>query len=638
MTTHTALIAAFLCLTFAATGAAENLLPDRIASMYTGWIAPNQEDRDLQANVVEGMLDPLAEAHFTAFYAKFQGLRDRAFDLSDPEQLARVRLVADACAERGLALVAYTYHHPHHGRNPERFPEHTGLPPLVTAEGKVFEDRFAMANDDVWRHMSGEVLQLAEASLEMPIAAVGIDIEHFMGFPASYDDLAWPDFAAERGFDADMPAAERGSFVAEQGLADAYSEWYFERWDAVIQRWCEAIHAINPDLSIAIMPAHHTSRITGPFCVHGGTERAPAIIDNWGMYNGSGLTDDLLVQQDEVKALNPNNRFVLWFRPDSYRPEDIRVQAYHTLRKTDGYCNWHINMLLPGADADDAEREAAAVRWQAYSDGNEAALADIAAGREEPSIPFVPVEPMVAEMDLDALAALPIPQLAPVGDGTGEDEWWPTRDLQQVLIYAEGGERIAVGLRHLAGARRPLALQYVLIGPDGAVLRNEAVAPGGEDEFSVDAPATGTYALWVTGGAGGQAWYGVNVHNAHFAFPTQATEAQRARIFFMGAWGPRTAYLTRTDPTAPASLTGSTGRNQAFAVQLGDAAPVMVEGEARAFELPEGTDPIRVVISEPETLPDGFYVQGIYLATDGAVQPYLSVAPERRLLPQVEGE
>ncbi len=630
MTDHAALCAIVLCLAITTTGSAENLPPGRIAAMYTGWIAPNQEDRDLQANVVEAMLDPLAEAHFTAFYAKFQGLQDRQFDLSDPEQLDRVRLVAEACEERGLALVAYTYHHPHHGRNPER---HAQYEPLVMASGRVVEDRFALANYETWRFISDEVFQLARASREMPIACVGIDVEHLMGFPASYDDKAWADFAAERGFDAGLAAAQRGPFVTEQGLAEEYTAWYFDRWDAVIERWCEEIHAINPELSICIMPAHHTHRLTKPFCVHAGTERAPAVIDNWGMYNGSGLTQDLLQQQDEVKALNPHNRFILWLRPDSYRPSDIRVQAYHTLMKTDGYCNWHIGMMLAGGRDDVPQEWGYAAYWRAYGEANEAALADIAAGREEPSIPFEPVEPLVAKLDLSAFEGEAIPQLRPAGDGGGEDAWIPTRGLEQFLIHAEGGEQIGVEIRHLAGRARPLALQYALLAPDGRTLRDEAVSPGATEEFAVDAPETGTYALYVTGGAGGQAWYAVRVRNRHFAFPFRSQGGDSARLFYIKAWGPRTFWLTRSDPDEPATLTVSTGRSQAILVQIGDAQAEVVLDEPRSFDLPAGPEPIRLVIAAPDELPDGFYVQGVHLRVAGAVHPYLAISPERRLLP-----
>jgi len=628
-------LAALIALTPTA-GAESNLLPSKISAMYTGWIAPNQADRDLQATVIEQMLDMLAGAHFTAFYAKFQGVGDRQFDLTDPEQRARVKLVAEACAERGLALVAYTYHHPHHGRNPERFPEQAAFEPLVTAEGKTVEDRFALAEDATWRYVSDEVFRLAEASLEMPIACVGIDVEVVIGLPNSYNDAAWIDFAREHGLDAELPAERRGAFIAEQGLEQAYTDWYSARWDGVVKRWCEQIHEINPDLSIGIMPAHHEHRMVKPFCIHAGTARAPAIIDNWGMYNGGGLTEDLLAQQEQVKALNPHNRFVLWFRPDSYRPEDLRVQAYHTLLRTDGYCNWHIGMVLPNADAAEPERAEARTRIAAYAEANQAARADIAAGREEPSIPFKPVEPMVAELYVDALAARPIPQLAPFGDGSGEDRWIPTRELQRFLIYAEGGTPISIGLQHLAGSRRPLALHYALIGPEGDVLRDEAVSPGASAEFSVDAPITGTYALWITGGAGGQAWYGVNIHSAHFAFPAREKDGVGGQLFYMKSWGPNCFFLTRSEAEAPARLVATTGQSQVFTVQIGDAEPVLVDSKGQSFDLPTGLDPIRVVISEPARMPENTYIQGVYLATEGAVHPYLSIAPGRRLLPGEE--
>lgn len=639
MQLQTAVAVALICLALVAcrqTGWAqetENLLPEKIASMYTGWISPNEEGRDLQRAIVTRMLDRLAENGFNTFYAKFQPSGGRQFDLTDPEQFARVKLIADACAERNLALVAYTYHFPHRMRNTGRYPEHAELEPLVMPSGAVVEDRFALAEDDTLRHITGAVFELARASLELPIASVGFDIEHFMGHPASYNDSAWADFARERGLDPDLSATERGAFAAAQGLAREYERWYFERWDAVVARWCEAVHEINPDLSIAIMPGQHTHRMTRPFAVHAGTERAPAIIDNWGMYNGSGLTEELLRQQEEVRALNPHNRFILWFRPDSYRPEDIRVHAYHTLRETDGYCNWHIGMMLPGGDAPAETHETAGARWAAFAEANETAWADLAAGREEPSIAFVPVEPMVAEMDVAALAADPIPQLRPVGDGSGEDRWIPTRELQQFLIHAEGGERISVALRHLAGQARPLSLQYALITPSGEVLRNEAVPPGEENDFSVDAPESGTYALWITGGAGGQAWYAVNVRGAHFAFPFRG-DGDHARFFYSRAIGPLDLYLTRSDPEATARLRVTTGRTQAIRVAIAGGEAVDVMGEPSNFDLPASDEPILIHLVDPVPVPDGFYVQHVRLEAEGAVHPYLSISPWRRLLPE----
>lgn len=634
MSTHVAPWLALICTTVAClvctTVGAENLLPRKIAAMYTGWIAPNQEGRDVQKDIVEGMLDPLAQAHFTAFYAKFQGIGDVLFDLTDPEQFARVQLVAEACQERNLALVAYTYHHPQHGRNPAR---HADYAPLVLASGETVEDRFGLANQRTWWLMTDEVFQLARASLELPIAAVGIDIEVLLGALPSYDDEAWVDFAAEHGLDAALPAEKRGPLVAANDMLDDYRRWYEARWDALVKRWCERIHAINPDLSIAIMPAHLEHWLVRPFIVHAGTERAPAIIDHWGMYNGSGLTDELLAIQRQVMELNPHNRFVLWFRPDSYRPTDIRVQAYHTLLKTAGYCNWHIGMLLPGEDASDQERREAQERWQAYAEANELALADLAAAREEPSIPFQPVTPLVAQLNLEAFGDEAVPQLTPAGDGTGEDQWIPTRELQQFLIYARAGEKIDVDIRHLAGQARPLALQYLLVRPDGEMLRNEAVAPRATESFSVDAPETGTYALYVTGGSGGQAWYAVRIHNRWHAFPFRSEGEDYARFFYARALGPLDLWLTRSDAHAPARLIVATARNQAIRVQVGDGEAQDVLGEPVTFDLPPGDEPVRVHLEAPVRLPEGFYVQFVKLQVEGAVYPYLAVAPQRRLVP-----
>ena len=157
--------------------------------------------------------------------------------------------------------------------------------------------------------------------------------------------------------------------------------------------------------------------------------------------------------------------------------------------------------------------------------------------------------------------------------------------------------------------------------------------PGATEDFSVDAPATGTYALWITGGAGGQAWYGVNVHNAHFAFPTRDADNMGGRLFFTDAWAPHVLYLTRTDPAAPASVTGSTGRTQTFTIALNDGEPQAVDAETLTLDLPTGDDPIKVAISEPAQMPENFYVQGVYLSVQGAVHPYFSIAPGRRLLP-----
>lgn len=235
-------------------------------------------------------------AGFNTWYQKIQPRGSAQIDLSDPAQFQRVAELAQACAERGLALVAYTYHYPHGHRNPQRYGsfvlEH---PPLVLADGTVLEDRFPIANEDTWRLITSAVFELARASRQLPIAAVGFDHEHFGRGTISYDDAAWADFANEQGLDPSLAPEVRGPSVREQELRPVYERWYHERWDRIVKQWVERIHEINPHLSIAMMPQNGRKNWFGkPFFRHAGTAQAPAIMDCWHMYNGSGLTEAVL--------------------------------------------------------------------------------------------------------------------------------------------------------------------------------------------------------------------------------------------------------------------------------------------------------------------------------------------------------
>ncbi len=599
-------------------------LPDKIAGAYSGWFAP-QAEGDID-ELIERVLDPLAAAGFNTWYHKIQPRGSGPqIDLTDPHQYKRVRQLAEACADRGLAFVAYTYNYPLRHRNPERYGEFVlDYPALVMADGTVAADRFGLANEETWRLITGAVFELARASLTLPIAGVGFDHENFGLGTISYDDGVWPDFAAEQGLDVDLAPDERGPTVKAAGLQENYNAWYAERWDGIVKRWVEAIHAINPNLSIAAMPMNTRKNWFGrPFLRHAGTEQAPALIDCWHLYNGSGLTDHVRGAVDEaIKGYNPHNLHIQWFRPDSYSLEDIRVQAYHALRELDGYSNWNINQIINPASR--GRTESPEEFWQAYREANEAFFADQAAGVEEPSIPWVPVTPRVAPMpELPD----PVPQLQPVGDGTGPDVWLPMRNLSQVLIHARAGETLSGEIRHLAGNRRPLALQMRLVYPDGTWLYDNSVPPGDTLAFAVEATETGTYALYVTGGEGGQAWYAVRIHNpwhvVPFAFSTPYIFYQSRGLF------PLTLYLRRSDPAAPASLrvTGTGIRAQA-----GDAPPQA--GRDITLDLPPSVEPVPVVFSRPdadEIEGEWRVPQNIRLTVSGAVYPFLGIAPERMM-------
>ncbi len=614
----------------------QNRLPDVIASGYTGSV-PHRAGDDVQARIIERFLDPMAEAEFTLFTGKYHG----RIDLSDPEQFEQVRRVAEACEARGLAFVPYLMRYPW-TNPPRRADRHADYPPVVTRSGEVLDDEFALANEATWRMMSHGVFEFARASLELPIAAVGFDIERICDRrirTISYDDGAWPDFAAEHGLDQSLPAEARGKMVEEAGLVSVYEAWYQARWDDIVRRWVADIHAINPDLSIAIMP-YRTHWMGRPFLRHAGTARAPAIIDHWGMYNGGGLTERQVELGDTIRALNPHIRYVNWFRPDSYRPEDLRVQAYHTLRQLDGYGLWHLGQIT--------EAEDTLVYWSALGDANRLAQQALAAGRSEPSIPFESVTPLVAVLpeDLSPVTG----SYRPRGDGTGDPVWLPMRGLQTFLVQVEAGQELTMDLRHLAGDSRPLALNYRVLAPEGELLFEDSVMPGQTDQRALTVPYTGVYTVYVTGGAGGQAWYAVRIHNPWFAVPFDSGVG-RPYFFYhhlqerRNGHYPLTVWLQRSAPHGPAALRVATG-STTIEVRIGDGPWQLIHHRTADLPLPEHDQPIPVTFRAPgEELPERrpwrthpdidqpIYVQDIRLTVEGPVVPYLWVSPERMLYP-----
>jgi hypothetical protein len=170
-----------------------------------------------------------------------------------------------------------------------------------------------------------------------------------------------------------------------------------------------------------------------------------------------------------------------------------------------------------------------------------------------------------------------------------------------------------------------VALHYALLDRNRNELRHETVAPGAQESFTVTAPYTGTYALVITGGAAGQAWYGVRVHNRHMGLALEPA----AYWFFRQDRG---LWFSRTSAEGEASVRIRTGRNQAFEVRVPDEAAQLVR-DAVVVPVPAGVTPFPVTIARPDPQPDNTYTQDIHIAVDGALAPFASDGPERRLVP-----
>ncbi|MCK5805389.1 MAG: exo-alpha-sialidase [Lentisphaeria bacterium] len=609
-------------------------LPNPILCAYTGWFAVNDPDDDFDAWAAR-MIEPLHKAEFNCFSPKIQAHRSNKyepFNLTSPKQFERMKKLSDACVARGMTLITYVYT-TRTKRNPVTDAE---LFPAVNQDGVVIETCYSLIQWAAWRQLMDRAFQLAEVSKRLPIAAVSVDLEIILHTPVSYDDGAWNAFCVDAGLPRKTPATERYALLEKEKKTQAYLDWWSERLADIAKRYEREMHAINPDLSLGIMPAGTGNIITRPFVRYLGTPRAPAIIDSWSMYNGSGLTEGILEQQAQFKEENPNNLYVCWFRPDNYTPDDLRVQAYHAAMKLDGYNNWHIGMFVNEDAPLRVPKQFTLKQYQdAYRDANLAALRDKPAGAPPTSIPWCKVTPRVANLPMAEILAMPVPNLIPAGDGTGKAQRIVTRDQRRFYFWAEAGQSVQIEITQLAGARRPTSLDYAVLDPDRNVLRHEQVSPGTTDRFTVTAPRRGVCSLHVKGSVGGGPWYGVRIEAKHMAIP--AFDKKDPGRFFFGGGGTRdtTMWCTRADAKEEAKITLSTGRGQAVEMLVGDADSATAQGDKApaTLALPAGAKPIQIRFREPPDMAEGFYSQTVFFWLDGAVHPYVSDGAQRRLVP-----
>ena len=379
------------------------------------------------------------------------------------------------------------------------------------------------------------------------------------------------------------------------------------------------------------MPTDH-GWVSKAFAKHLATPLAPAFMDDWSMYAGDGYDRNFVLnRQKELKELNPNNLYVAWLRLNSHEPEVLPSQLYTCAMETDGYNVWAMHMLDPafkeagyelpnGKSSDDYYKHFGIVN-QAIRSGKE--------------IPYKRLSAGVQPLDMNVT----IPDLVPYGDGSGPNPGFVMRDQQTAFIYAEAGEMISATITHMSGTARKVAVQYALLDKDGNKLRNEIVLPGDEkrfgfEKFNVAAPYTGVYALTVSGGTGGLAWYGIQIHNKYYAFEVRNRgNAESPGVYFFYSAGSFDVYFLRNGLKGAAALAGEKREGMVFDYQINDGKKIFEDKLKYRIELPD-SEIIKVRFSCPAKLKQTQYMQDFIFVTEGAVVPYAYDNPQRALVPR----
>ena len=594
---------------------AADVLPERILSGYYGYNVNRKGDFEHNMH----MIDVLTAHGFNSYETKIQA-RGRHFDVAP--YVPKIKELADRAKSKGMIFQIYLYTVPYLANRDSKLPEHASLPCPVAANGKPVSNAFLLSDPAVWRQLFHHAFGFAKHSGEIGNATLKFDVERISEH-VSFDDVTWADFCAVNpGYDSSAPVGERyGLLKSKKGGAATYRRFFYSKVESAIAQFVKEIRAIKPDIILGYMPARPKGEMSAILNRVLSAPGIPAVADGWDMYNGSGYVDSTTqANVARAKAGNPENRYVTWIRPDNYIPDDIAVAAYHAGARTAGYSIWTLAML---DDSIPSKKQRYPLQkgftmadcLSAFARANKAVRADIAENTlDNPiRIPFKAPSPRVAALDLSKVN---IPHLKAAGAGAAERCSLTLREQQTLLMPRKAGESISVRLTHLS-RRHHAALQYAVLDSAGRILRNEAVTRLQTAYFSLSAPEDGTYALVVSGGRGGQAWYRVSINGAW------CLDARKQIYLF----DPQVVYM-------PGGAVGNPGFNlrmgtprQEYVCRIAEGAPVTnsFSDATRTFHLPASRC-VKVEFSRPS--PSSYTQDFLVEFPKGASEPFVFAHPD----------
>ena len=425
-----------------------------LRSGYAGWFINGKDGRSVEMSErLKRTIDAMSKNGYNSIDVKIQSFNNSAvpgnFDLQ--RDWTAVKSGIAYAKSKGLAFNVYLY--------PRCTP---------TKAWQETLDQF-----ETWSNMFSHAYQFAKVRKELGFNSLRFDIE-IVQQVRKWDDA---------------------------GLA---------RIDTAVRRWIESLHTIDPDLKLGYMPAG-ASWLSDPFDRYLATDRAPAFMDGWVLYNGNNYSKERVDDwAAALKAKNPNNRCIPWIRPNAYRLEDFASVLFNAAKATDGYSMYSLSMLDPceqhkkpgdyfalpgGRSVDEYFAEIKRVNDSLLSGGN---------------IAVKQIRAMVHEIDFSCFS---FPKKGEPFAAEKSSGALTLREQRTIFIEAKQGSPIRVTLRHLAGEARPIGLNYQVLAPNGTTLRHEHTTPGASETWSVLAPEDGVYAVVATAGSGGQAWWSIQVHD-----------------------------------------------------------------------------------------------------------------------------
>ncbi len=153
-------------------------------------------------------------------------------------------------------------------------------------------------SDEFWNWTTNYIVEYAKmAADDDTIIGVFLDYENYAPglrggnlYDLSYDDIIMGMFADDQGIELpELRLADRASWLEDEGLTEAFSEFQINHWRERCRTLREAVDEWAPEFQFCIYPAPGTLFMTAATYPEWATEAAPLILADASIYGRPGI-------------------------------------------------------------------------------------------------------------------------------------------------------------------------------------------------------------------------------------------------------------------------------------------------------------------------------------------------------------
>jgi hypothetical protein len=380
----------------------------------------------------------------------------------------------------------------------------------VTSGGVTMPRTPCPLDESFWeRYILGRAVYLAKHATELGLDGCILDPEmygadHTVFAGVCYCADCLREFGAASGQPTpDLPAAERGKWLKDQGLDKRFEQHFVTRITGFCQRLERECHASNPDFLLGVLLLDYPLLAHRAMALGLGTETHPVLCFSESTYS-PGYTRYVDEQQKAFAAMPAQVLFVPGLWQQQFPTENLAEQYYTCATHAAGYWVYTFESLLEDCRKHPGYmlREPAERYWEALKLANAELDAFAAsAGTRVSALKVRPFEPPLEILntgDLKIATLIPAPDSQPTSPGPLSTP--RLRYRNPLFILGKAGEPVVVKVTNLQLANYLPRTQWAVVGPDGKQLMEGVVKLRESAEIAFTPERDGVYVVLATSG------------------------------------------------------------------------------------------------------------------------------------------